>query len=384
MIMYTTKCRRCGLIQARAPACKSCGGAMSEEGAPRRDDRFTPAKPRDSFSFAGSAALAQDWTLNPQQDAADKTRRLYFYGSAGTLFGIHLVNILLTLCTLGIYSFWAKAKVRSYLLSQSEFEGDRFAYHGTGKELLLGTLKAGLVFGVPVILLQNAPMFLGAGMWLQIIALVLAYLILMVFIPFAIVGTRRYRLSRTSWRGVRFSFRGSAKEFTKLFIGGSLLTGLTVGFYGPFFSVKQYAFLTSRSYCGDQKFHFEGSGREIFLAYVVALVLTIPTLGLSWFWYAARKQRYLLGQTSFGAARFDCRVTGGALCFLTLTNVLLLVATLGLASAVATVRNIRFWFDKVSLKGPLDMEAVLQQAQSATATAEGLAGFLDLDFDLGL
>jgi uncharacterized membrane protein YjgN (DUF898 family) len=382
--MYTTKCRRCGLIQAQASTCKSCGAAMSEESVPHREERFAPVKPPASFSFSGSAALAGDWNSNPHEDAADKTRRLYFHGSAGTLFGIHLVNILLTLCTLGIYSFWAKTKVRSYLLSQSEFEGDRFAYHGTGKELLLGTLKAGLVFGLPVMLLQTVPMFLGAEMWIQIAAFVLIYLILMVFIPFAIVGTRRYRLSRTSWRGVRFSFRGSAKEFTKLFIGGGLLTALTLGFYGPYFSVKQYAFLTSHSYCGNQKFYFEGSGREIFLAYVIALLLTIPTVGLSWFWYAARKQRYLLGQTSFGAARFDCGVTGGALCFLTLTNLLLLVATFGLASALATVRNIRFWFDKVSLKGPLDITAIQQQAQSATATAEGLAGFLDLDFDLGL
>jgi len=382
MTMYTTKCRRCGLIQAQASTCKSCGAAMTEESAPHRDDRFTPAKPRASFSFSGSAARAEDWSSDPHE--ADKTLRLYFRGSAGTLFGIHLVNILLTLCTLGIYSFWAKAKVRGYLLSQSEFEGDRFAYHGSGKELLLGTLKAALVFGLPVMLLQNVPMLLGTEMWIRIVALLLIYPIVMVFIPFAIVGTRRYRLSRTSWRGVRFSFRGSAKEFIKLFIGGSLLTGLTLGFYGPFFSVKQYAFLTSHSYLGNQKFHFEGSGREIFSAYVIALLLTVPTLGLSWFWYAARKQRCLLGQTSFGAARFDCGVTGGALCFLTLTNLVLLVVTLGLASALATVRNIRFWFDKVSLKGPLDMEAIQQEAQSATATAEGLAGFLDLDFDLGL
>jgi uncharacterized membrane protein YjgN (DUF898 family) len=384
MTMYTTKCRRCGLIQAQASTCKSCGAAMTEESAPRREDRFAPAKPRASFSFSGSAALAEDWNSNPHEDAADKTRRLYFLGSAGTLFGIHLVNILLTLCTVGIYSFWAKVKVRSYLLSQSEFEGDRFAYHGTGKELLLGTLKAALVFGLPVMLLQNVPMLLGAEMWIQIVALVLVYVILMIFIPFAIVGTRRYRLSRTSWRGVRFSFRGSAKEFIKLFIGGGLLTILTLGFYVPYFSVKQYAFLTSHSYFGNQKFHFEGSGREIFSAYVIALLLTIPTLGLSWFWYGARKQRYLLGQTSFGAARFDCGVTGGALCILTLTNFVLLLATLGLASALATVRNIRFWFDRVSLKGPLDMAAIQQEAQSATATAEGLAGFLDLDFDLGL
>jgi len=381
MTMYTTKCRRCGLIQAQASTCKSCGTAMTEESAPRREERFAPAKPRASFSSSGSAALAEEWNMDPHE--ADKTRQLYLRGNAGTLFGIHLVNILLTLCTLGIYSFWAKVKVRSYLLSQSEFEGDRFAYHGTGKELLLGTLKAALVFGVPVMMLNYRPALLRAEMWVQITAFILGYAIIMLFIPFAIIGTRRYRLSRTSWRGIRFSFRGTAKQFLKLFLSGWLLTILTLGLYSPFFAVKQYAFLTSHSYFGNEKFRFEGSGRDLFSGYVIAILLTIPTLGLSWFWYAARKQRYLIGRTTFGTARLDCGMTGGALFFLTLTNFLLLVVTLGLAAPLATVRNIRFWFDNVSLKGPLDVAAIEQDAQSASATAEGLSGFLDLDFDLG-
>ncbi len=67
--------------------------------------------------------------------AAQPVRRPSFHGSAGTLFGIQLINLLLTIVTLGIYSFWGKTKVRGYLWSQTEFEGDRFAYHGTGKEV---------------------------------------------------------------------------------------------------------------------------------------------------------------------------------------------------------------------------------------------------------
>src|SRR6266545_6090236 len=74
-------------------------------------------------------------------------RRPTFHGTGGTLFGIHLVNTLLTLVTLGVYYFWAKTRLRRFLFSQTEIEGDRFAYHGTGRELLLGTLKAVLVFG---------------------------------------------------------------------------------------------------------------------------------------------------------------------------------------------------------------------------------------------
>jgi len=77
-----------------------------------------------------------------------------FHGRGGTLFGIHVVNVLLTIVTLGVYYFWAKTRTRKYLVAQTEFLGDRFAYHGTPKELLLGMLKALLVFGLPLFALS--------------------------------------------------------------------------------------------------------------------------------------------------------------------------------------------------------------------------------------
>src|SRR5712691_10481567 len=85
---------------------------------------------------------------------SDSFRRPRFHGVGGTLFGIHIVNVLLTLVTLGVYYFWAKTRVRQYLFGQTEIAGDRFAYHGNGKELLLGTLKAALIFGLPTLLLN--------------------------------------------------------------------------------------------------------------------------------------------------------------------------------------------------------------------------------------
>ncbi len=309
--------------------------------------------------------------------------RLSFHGTGGSLFGIHIVNILLTLVTFGIYSFWAKVRVRKYLLSQSEFEGDRFAYHGTGKELLIGSLKAGLVFGLPFIFLRLLPELLGAGVAVKVVAGLLASCIFLVFIPFAIVGTRRYRLSRTSWRGIRFSFRGRVVDFIRLFIGGSLLTGLTLGLYYPIFSTRQYGYLVSHSYFGNQKLDFDGNGRDLFWSYVLALLLTIPTVGLYWFWFQAKKQRYFTDHTSFGTARFRSTVTGGRLLLLGLGNLVLLIVSLGFALPWVSVRNVRFWFDNVSLEGPLNVTAIQQEAELVSATGEGLAGFLDLDFDLG-
>jgi len=200
----------------------------------------------------------------PQADAVE-LRRLSFHGSGGSLFRIHIVNVFLTIVTLGVYYFWGKVKVRRYLLHETEFEGDRFAYHGTGKELLIGFLKA---VGVPIMLLNSAPTLLGWRMEYQILAIVLIYAITIVFIPVAVVVTRRYRLSRTSWRGIRFSFRGRMVEFIKLFVLGTLLTTITLGLYYPIFATRRYGFLTSYSYFGTQNAEFNGRGRDLFRSYL--------------------------------------------------------------------------------------------------------------------
>jgi uncharacterized membrane protein YjgN (DUF898 family) len=321
----------------------------------------------------------------PPQAGADagQVRRLSFHGAGGSLFGIHIVNTFLTIITLGIYSFWGRVRVRSYLLSETEFEGDRFAYHGTGRELLNGYLKAMLVFGIPLALLNFVPDLLDLGVVVKIAAGVLAYGIILVFVPLAMVGARRYRLSRTSWRGIRFSFRGRVADFMKLFVGGALLTPITLGLYYPFFDTKRYAFMTSHSHLGNRKFDFDGTGRDLFGSYALALLLFLPTLGLYWFWFLAKKQRYFWDHTSCGVARFHSTVTGGRLLLLRLGNLLLLVVTLGLGWPWVLVRNARFACAYLTLEGSLDLADIQQDAQAATATGEGLAGFLDVDFALG-
>jgi uncharacterized membrane protein YjgN (DUF898 family) len=312
----------------------------------------------------------------------DSVRHPAFHGTGGTLFGIHVVNTLLILVTLGIYYFWAKTRVRHYLAGQTEMELDRFAYHGTAKELLQGTLKAVIVFGLPVLLMNFIRDVLDVPIALKVIAGVISGSLIFVFFPVAVVGSRRYRLSRMSWRGIRFSFRGRVWDLVKIFILGTFLTGLTLGLYYPFFLVERQRFLVSHSYFGSERFGFSGRGRDLFGSFVVSFLLTLPTLGLCWVWYVARKRRFFWDHTSLGAACFSCHVTGGALLWLWVVDVLLLVGTLGLAWPWVRVRNIDFAYRNLALVGPLDLARIQQQAQQAGSTGEGLSGFFDSGFDL--
>jgi uncharacterized membrane protein YjgN (DUF898 family) len=321
----------------------------------------------------------------PSAGPEQQTRRLWFHGQGGALLEIYILNVLVTILTLGIYYFWGKVKVRQYLYSQTEFEGDRFRYHGTGKELLIGWLKAMTLFGGFLAMLVLNEM-LWQGPWQAVLGQILFYGGLLLLIPIAIVGSQRYRLSRTSWRGIRFSFRGHTSELIRNFLRDGLLTLLTGFFYYPFFQNNLREFLAHNSFYGSEPFDYKGDGWELFKMYLLALFLILPTLGLYWFWYTAKKQRYYWASTEFGKARFRSTVTGEGLAEIKLTNLLLIVFTLGLGYPLARVREARYQAGHLFLDGPVDLDIIRQQAIAASATGDALADLMDvglLDVDLG-
>ena len=361
-------CPRCGFAEVASDKCPQCGVLIATYRASLEKMRRGPQPP------AAVPALAR-----PATAATLGSRHATFRGAGATLFGIHIVNALLILATLGVYYFWAKVRVRSYVWSQTEFEGDRFAYHGTGRELLVGFTKAVLFFFLPATLLNSLPAVLDGGPVVRVITRMLVSVLALVFIPLAIVGARRYRLSRTSWRGIRFSLRASTRQFMALWVRGWILTSLTLGLYYPVFVTNQHRFLTSQTWFGSERFGFDGRGRDLFGAWLLTIVLFVPTFGLAWFWFAARRQRYYAEHTRIAGARLHSTVTGPALAWLTITTWIGLLGTLGLAWPWLTVRKLRRNFAWLSVDGPLAVDTITQQAQRVSSTGEGLAGFFDAD-----
>lgn len=365
--------------------------------------------------------------------------RLAFHGDGATLFSLYVVNLFLTLVTLGVYYFWARTRIRTYLLSEIEFEGDRFAWHGTGKELSLGFLQVAVLF----LVLYAVSAGIRFGWHHPAAESVLRFggsIIGLFLVPIAMVGARRYRLSRASWRGIRFSFRGRGREFLRIFIPGTLLSVITLGLYYPLFLNNLRRYLVGRSFFGATPFVYDGRGKDLFWRFLLALMLVIAgitglggllfhtlrtfsgvtsapmgfagrrdlltphavqflgiaaglailfvlILGLIWFWYAAYRNRYYWGHTSFAGVHFRSTVTALRLMGLTLTNLLLLLVTLGLALPWVLARNLRFVFTNVSLEGPVDFGAIQQEAQEASAAGGALGDVLDIGFfnvDLGI
>jgi uncharacterized membrane protein YjgN (DUF898 family) len=170
----------------------------------------------------------------------------------------------------------------------------------------------------------------------------------------------------------------------KLMVRGTLLSIITLGFYGPVFQNQRRSFLVNNVRFGSEPFMYDGDGRELFAQYVKAILLTIPTLGIYWIWYAAFRHRYFWNHSSMRGARFRCMVTGDELFMLHATNLLLVIFTLGIGATWAVTRTHSFWCENVSLHGTVDWASIQQSAQEAAATGEGLAEGFDVDVGIGM
>lgn len=315
------------------------------------------------------------------KNSSPRTLGFVFEGNGGSLFGISIINIFRAFITCGVYLFWGRVRVRRYLFSQTEFAGDRFHYHGTGQELLQGFIKAVLGFGIPSACLTWGPVFLEMEARMQGAAQLLGAALLLTIIPVATVWARQYRLSRTSWRGIRCSFAGTIKQYLKLFFTGLALGLITLGLNAPFFDARRQAFLVSHSRVGNQSFSFDGEGRDLARAFYLAILLTPVTLGLTWFWYSARRQRYYWEHTSFMNGRFTFTGTGAELCRVKLGNLFMLIFTLGLAWPWTTIRNVHFVLDHLTFTGPGNLDTIAQALQSASPTGDGIEGYLNIGID---
>ena len=326
-------------------------------------------------------AVAEQPLKVPELGEEHTPLHLRFHGNGSSLFGIFVINVLLTLLTLGVYYFWGKAKIRRYMHSQTELHNSRFSNHTTGGELCIGWIKA-IILIVTIVLISEIPSFFWEDMTHEWITLLAFYgLLLFVFLPLAIVGSLRFRLSRTSYQGIRLSFRGNSKTFFKIYYIGLLKTIFTLGLYYPYFETKIRLFLTRNVRFGTGRFKFFGTGRNLFWYFVLNLLLTPFTLGLCWYWYSALKTRYYWSCTTFEGVSFHSTVVGSRLLFLKVENFILLAISLGLAWPWVAVRNNRFSCDYLVLSDQPNFSSIAQDFSDAGATGEGLSDYLDFEFE---
>jgi len=124
-------------------------------------------------------------------------KALSFDGSGMEYFKIWIVNVLLTILTLGLYHPWAKVRNNRYFYANSTLDGRNFEYHATGKQLFIGYLIAMSLFIAYVIINQISPQ----GSVVLIAVLFLA-------VPWLILRSMIFNMRMTSFSNVHFNFTG--------------------------------------------------------------------------------------------------------------------------------------------------------------------------------
>ena len=239
-----------------------------------------------------------------------------FSGSRREFFDLVKRGAALELVTLGFYRFWLLTDIRRHLWSNTLVDGDAAEYTGRGKELLIGFLVA-LAILVPVYL---GYFLIGLeAEHYQAFASIPLIAFFYLFGQFAIYRARRYRLTRTVWRGVRFWMTGSGWIYALQASLWGLLMILTLGLILPWRAAALERYKMRHSHYGDLQGRFEGRGWEFFkrgwwlwLLTPIALYI-IPVAPFVYAGYKAIEWRWWLSGIRFGGVRVESSLPKSAL-----------------------------------------------------------------------
>jgi uncharacterized membrane protein YjgN (DUF898 family) len=206
---------------------------------------------------------------------------VHFTGATRSFRKLIVRGALLQLVSVGIYRFWLTTDARRFLWVSTEIGGDSLEYTGTAMELFLGFLMA-VALLVPIYVL----LFLGTlelGMVSRLSSPV-AFVFLAVFGQYAYFRARRYRLTRTVFRGVRFHQSGSPWAYALRSLLWWIAIACTAGLVYPWAQASLERYKLAHTHYGDLTGTFTATGTALFLRgvalWLIAIVATIACLWL--------------------------------------------------------------------------------------------------------
>ncbi len=356
---------------------------------------------------------------------AAPSARLRFHGAAGELFAIQARNLALAALTLGIYRFWAKTRIRRYLWNHTSFQGDALEYTGSGRELFLGFLIVVVFFAI-VSAAHQAILFVAAASApaLAVAMNVLVFPGFVLLIGLALYRARRYRLSRTLWRGIRGVQTGSAALYGVKYLGYWVLTIVSAGWAYPWMRMRLMHQVMNNTWFGDRQFRFDGRSGTIYGRFAVIwsagllmlavmgfllaismplfkaidvdrieeieinlpmlysgllilfLYMLIPIPLVSW--YKAKEYGYIASSTRYEGLTFELNTAFGSFLWLVVGNYLIRTFSLGLGTPFAQMRTFRYVCDRLSIGGEADFEAIRQSSEERPGLGEGIEAALDV------
>lgn len=365
-----------------------------------------------------------------------------FTGTGAEYFRIWVVNLLLTILTLGVYSAWAKVRRLKYFYRNTRVAGAVFDYHGNPKAILKGRVLA-----LTLLLAYNISYDISVAATIGV-ALVLAGVL-----PWLLARAFRFKMINSSYRGLRFHFHGTVGQAYRTLILFPIVLGVT-GFFvwslvvsfseRPSFGVillsgilpllvlggtvplahyllKRYQH--DNAYYGQSPFFFHARAGDFFKVYARALgffflgsipagifaFLTADAYELlaatvfGWLFtmlygvvsaYAfylfvrpyleSRLQNLIWTQTELGEHHFESSVSARKLLWIHASNLILITLSFGLYKPFAVVRLTKYRVECMRLISAGGLEDFLsdQSADEAGAIGQEAGDLFDIDIAL--
>ncbi|MEP4035164.1 YjgN family protein [Pseudophaeobacter sp.] len=340
-----------------------------------------------------------------------------FRGAAKEWFGIWIVNLLLSVLTLGIYSAWAKVRTKKYFYQNTWVAGRNFDYHDTGKQILIGRLIViAALFAYALAAAFSPPLA---------VIIILAIFICM---PVLIVRSAKFNARNSSWRNVRFNFDGETGDAYRVYMGIPILVALSLYTTFPFLDRAIQRFAINGHSLGKTRFHFDspiGPFCKIFLLaavfgvvgivgygfYVIPSIMdlqgntgldaqskmiTTMTVGyvfllvmvvLGGVIYTTLLRNIVYAATTLGPNQHGYRstISVGPMLWLALSNALVVICTLGLMLPWAQVRLHRYVAQNTALLPNGTLEEFEGEIISDTnAIGDAYSDIEGIDLDIAL
>ena len=349
-------------------------------------------------------------------------QRIEFRGSAKEYFGIWIVNLMLTIVTVGIYSAWAKVRRVRYFHGNTRILGDGLDYHADGWTILKGRLVI-----VAIIIAFNLLEQTTLPIQLAFFAVVMA------FLPWAINKSLKFRARMTSWRNVRMNWHGGLWDAWKVFFLWPLTILPTFGLMLPFVSRKLREHVANHHSVGQTWFGaktdlppyywaFFGSvaiallviaaliaivvgaflavvgttdvdqvldnlpllmSANVFSQIALVVILLIGFTAVRIYYWARTRDIIVNALHLDQSAHFASELSARRLVWIDISNFLAIVCTLGMLLPWAVVRRYKYIAEAITIYPAVSIEEFIDTAESAEgAIGEGAVDLEGLELGI--
>lgn len=350
--------------------------------------------------------VAQEETMHSKIDlnasTVDDQNHHYefaFTGTGSEYFKIWIVNLALTIITLTLYHPWAKVRNKRYFYGNTWLNGHNFEYDAQPWKIFKGRLIALALLISYVLVSTFVPVLEGVF-----------FIILVVAFPYVLFMSLRFNARYSSYRGIRFGFKGDYWYVLWYFAVYPFLAIFTFGLLFPHVWYKQKQYLVSQHNFGQKSFALNAKLSQFYVLGTLLLLFAIVGFGFVFYYlfkyglpasgrfetsfavvlvyfvlfllftlYWQRMYNLVYGQSVIANLRLQANMTYIGYMAIMFKNIVLILLTLGLYYPWAKIHIAKYKAQVTQIYGGDLEQFVAVRSEEKSALGDQVGDVFDLD-----